>query len=123
MNKNAKKWIKALRSGEFKQTKGTLNDENGYCCLGVACSVYEKETGKTLPRDDKGYYNGGALPFLRGKFDIVKEWLGLKDDVGWLENDVRRSLVDINDLENTNFNSIADIIEKNQEKLFIKEEK
>lgn len=40
-----KDWIKALRSGSYRQTKGSLskkNPESGrthYCCLGVACRV------------------------------------------------------------------------------------
>ncbi len=36
-----REWIKALRSGDFQQTKGVLyNPENkGFCCLGVACIV------------------------------------------------------------------------------------
>lgn len=30
------KWIEALRSGEYKQGKKSLKNENGaYCCLGV----------------------------------------------------------------------------------------
>lgn len=52
-----KKWVKALRSGEYEQTQGQLhkNEDNylapkGFCCLGVLCdleydgywSVYEK---------------------------------------------------------------------------------
>lgn len=39
-----RKWIKALRSGEFKQGEGSLKimvEDNGYqyCCLGVAAEV------------------------------------------------------------------------------------
>lgn len=30
-----KKWIAALRSGEYKQTVSSLRDDNGFCCLGV----------------------------------------------------------------------------------------
>ena len=35
------KWLKALRSGDFKQTESALFDGNtgGYCCLGVACRI------------------------------------------------------------------------------------
>lgn len=34
-----KKWTDALRSGEFKQTKGVLHEDGKYCCLGVANEV------------------------------------------------------------------------------------
>lgn len=37
------KWLKALRSGEYKQSTGFLTEqyegESNYCCLGVACKV------------------------------------------------------------------------------------
>jgi hypothetical protein len=40
----AKKWVRALRSGEYKQGRGKLeNIERGknssYCCLGVLCKI------------------------------------------------------------------------------------
>lgn len=36
----ADKWVKALRSGEFKQGIGGLKDKNNnYCCLGVLCAI------------------------------------------------------------------------------------
>jgi hypothetical protein len=34
-----KKWLTALRSGEYKQTAGALKDTSGYCCLGVLCEA------------------------------------------------------------------------------------
>lgn len=34
------KWVKALRSGEYKQGKnGLYNSDGSYCCLGVACKI------------------------------------------------------------------------------------
>jgi hypothetical protein len=33
------KWLAALRSGEYKQARGYLKTEFGYCCLGVLCDV------------------------------------------------------------------------------------
>lgn len=41
MDKDIKeKWVKALRSGEYKQGTGTfLDDKNRYCCLGVLCAI------------------------------------------------------------------------------------
>ena len=45
MNENAKKWVAALRSGEYKQGKDCLEKDGKNCCLGVACRVYQKEVG------------------------------------------------------------------------------
>ncbi len=45
MKKNiATKWVKALRSGDYKQAYGRLHDTTtgGFCCLGVLCKMYEK---------------------------------------------------------------------------------
>ena len=36
-------WVAALRSGKYEQQKGTLKGAEGYCCLGVLCSINGKE--------------------------------------------------------------------------------
>jgi hypothetical protein len=36
------RWVAALRSGEYKQTTQVLHNDQGYCCLGVACDLYSK---------------------------------------------------------------------------------
>jgi hypothetical protein len=33
------KWLKALESGEYRQTTGVLHDGIGYCCLGLLCKM------------------------------------------------------------------------------------
>lgn len=33
------KWVAALRSGNYPQTKGRLRDANGFCCFGVLCDL------------------------------------------------------------------------------------
>lgn len=33
------KWVKALRSGKYKQGAGYLNSVRGFCCLGVLCDI------------------------------------------------------------------------------------
>ena len=44
MDKRIKqKWIDALLSGEYQQTRQQLFDGDGYCCLGVLCDLYRKE--------------------------------------------------------------------------------
>jgi hypothetical protein len=32
-------WVRALRSGEYRQVKGVLHRDGGYCALGVLCSI------------------------------------------------------------------------------------
>jgi len=47
MNPEVKaRWVKALRSGEYGQTKEVLKDTGGFCCLGVLCDVFAKEDGR-----------------------------------------------------------------------------
>lgn len=114
MNENAKKWVEALRSGNYKKTVGQLSNEYGYCCLGVACDLYEKETGDELPKSEDGDYDD---VYLYGDFSCVKEWLGLRNGDGSYGDD--DSLAKYNDGGKT-FNQIADIIESQTEGLFIK---
>ena len=54
MKQQVKKlWIKALRSGKFKQAKGKLRakteDGYAYCCLGVLEQVRCEAEGKRFP--------------------------------------------------------------------------
>jgi len=43
MNPEVKeKWVKALRSGEYKQGREYLRKDDKYCCLGVLCDIYSK---------------------------------------------------------------------------------
>lgn len=57
---NQQKWINALKSGEYEQCDGSLEDSNGYCCLGVACKVAE-ENNIEIYYDDNGEIIGGTL--------------------------------------------------------------
>ena len=104
MNDNMKKVGVALRSGLYEQTVEALQDENGFCCLGVMCMVYEKETGIELVRDNKGFIYGGDLNDQEG----VREWVGLVKDSG--ASKANDSLVHLND-EGHTFAAIADFIE------------
>lgn len=49
MKKDIKaKWVKALRSGQYKQAKEVLHrggKNGGFCCLGVLTDLYLKEKG------------------------------------------------------------------------------
>ena len=36
---NRRRWVEALLSGKYAQTKGVLHNDQGFCCLGVWCDV------------------------------------------------------------------------------------
>lgn len=58
------KWVDALRSGEYQQTRGVLESATGFCCLGVACKVLIPEA--------KQYWGMGGR--LMGSFPGAQEW-------------------------------------------------
>lgn len=110
-----KKWLEALRSGEYKQTKGVLRRGNAYCCLGVLSDIYSKEFGvewKAHPsdmdvfniEDDKG------IPPM-----CIQLWAGLTTPNPLVCTDKisngRETLSSLND-RGVSFEEIADIIEK-----------
>ena len=114
MNNNAKLWVEALRSGEYEQGSGWLQQQfigDGYCCLGVACKVYENQTGIELIR------RGGILKGcnLANEYSQVKQWLGLNTPAGKFGN---TALTNLND-EGKTFAEIADVIESEPEGLFV----
>jgi hypothetical protein len=113
MNDNMRKVLVALRSGEYKQAKGTLQNTGGFCCLGVMCDVYEKETGNKLERTPSGLLYGTSLDRQVG----VRAWVGLKDWSGASDN--KDSLAEINDRANSSFAYIADFIESEPQGLLV----
>lgn len=80
---NLRKWVAALRSGEFAQGQGGLHFKatdtkpERYCCLGVACLIAEQEGLKINRPGVNGYQwrNDGFLP------SVVSDWLGVEDGI------------------------------------------
>jgi hypothetical protein len=54
------KWLEALESGDYKQTKGRLFDGKGYCCLGLLCAV----TGEQFQKSADSYVIGSESTVL-----------------------------------------------------------
>jgi hypothetical protein len=138
---NIKKWIEALRSGEFKKGKGSLVqvDSEGnkkYCCLGVACALAGLEEAKVKVIDEDkqrifalGFKTNGDVEtsFLPKQ---VQQWLGITEKNPLVETNAEgiltteagrlgrwiRSLSDVNDgglaEKEVTFSEIADLIEK-----------
>ena len=109
MNQQIKeKWLNALRSGEYSQTRGFLRTIEGFCCLGVLCDLYAKETG-TEWKDNYDFANSSFLGELATLPEKVMKWSGLKEPNPYSEN--WGSLASLND-EGKEFTKIADVIEK-----------
>lgn len=96
-----KAWVKALRSGEYRQAKGYLKSNEGYCCLGVLAevkgvswSVHENILRKPCLFEGNGPHN----------IKSFVDWTGLAEDI---EN----RLIDMNDHQNFSFAEIAAFIE------------
>lgn len=66
--------VQALRSGEYKQGRYNLRlpRSNSFCCLGVLCDLYSKETGKPWKIMSPAYLDSYAIPP-----DEVLDWAGL----------------------------------------------
>lgn len=107
MKKDIKKlWVKALRSGKYKQGRGELKTVKGrYCCLGVLTDLYCKKYKKNFQETKKGH--GELLS------DKVQAWAGLRCPDATVETreGLMKNLSDLND-SGTRFKTIANYIEK-----------
>ena len=103
-----KKWVEALRSGDYKQTKETLKGELpegrvGYCCLGVLAEImgYELEVEPYVGDGQGDLYEEEGPKHIYENF---------KDSIGACLVD---ELMTHNDY-GMSFKEIADIIEKEE---------
>ena len=110
MNKKVKKkWLKALRSGKYKQTTGQLKRDNKFCCLGVLCDIHAKENNKRWNQKNTYHHNSGSLPIH------VKKWAALNESNPRYKGKYVY-LAAAND-NRMSFKRIANIIEKNYKDL------
>lgn len=118
------KWVAALRSGKYQQGRNMLRpNDNQFCCLGVLCDIsglgkWEDERG-----DDITFYTVGEDTSETVLPATVRRWAGMRHYEGeFTEKDqlgvpVIQKLSGLNDSGRWSFEDIADIIEKNWEKL------
>jgi hypothetical protein len=118
MNQEVKAlWLKALRSGEYQRTEGTLcrvvGEGERYCCLGVLTDLAATAgENRLVVKEEVGgeefkftHEESSALPTK------VKEWAGLtEDDPGVKWGAERSHLSTVND-QGVGFEDIADMIE------------
>lgn len=101
MDKELKRrWVEALRSGNYKQGHKGLRKKEEFCCLGVLADVGDPEGWQkgTIDRFTHRHVN----PQERGELDLS---FGLS-------RSVQRTLWKMNDYDLLGFPAIADHIEK-----------
>lgn len=115
---HVKLWIDDLLSGKFSQARGRLRRNDSYCCLGVACERFRRETGQGYWANDEFVLNDGisttGLPFE------VIDWYGLNPEStegAYYENGFGSCLSRQND-DGKSFEEIAEIIKSKPPKLF-----
>lgn len=113
----------ALESGEYQQATLALRNGTGYCCLGVLCDIYAKETGQgswelnmtaagpSWSFDTKpGFRSAAVLPLP------VMEWADVQTDNGSYVQDengeYRYALSAMND-NGLSFRDIASVVRDN----------
>ena len=103
------RWTKALRSGEYEQGKGRLRKRDKFCCLGVLCDLYVRETPRAKWVDDTLDESYCLLP------QSVIEWSEIEDcSIGspYIKGGERQgTLAGLND-NGDSFERIADLIEE-----------
>ena len=125
LTKEQTQWLAALRSGNYTIAKSYLERKGGFCCLGVACDLFLKDTRKE--------HEDGVIAYAdetsSAPMALVK-LLGLRNRIGgfkaaqltdyWREkiNYNYSSLTELNDVASWDFTTIANFIEDNAGALF-----
>lgn len=109
INKLAREWVDALRSGDYEQTSSVLCSSNeSYCCWGVLCDLIDPD-GWVVQADNEHSWEEYSWEINGETFTELPppEVYAL---VGMTEREMT-GLVDLNDSGNT-FEEIADEIER-----------
>lgn len=107
-----KRWVAALRSGDYQKNQGCLKDSDCYCVMGVLVDLYIKETGETwLDREEgTGIASYALMPPPR-----VIEWAQDRP-ISHLPNVEYKgrafALGELNDVYDISLSEMADLIEE-----------
>lgn len=121
MNQKVKKlWVKALRSGKFKQGQGTLKQvtKKGkvkHCCLGVLCELHSQKFGRKFKIKYNPDLKEEEFLYLKETEVLPKavaKWAGLENNPTVPILGSETFLSELNDSEDYTFNQLADLIEQ-----------
>lgn len=104
------RWIASLRSGDYSQSQGCLQDQYGWCCLGVLCNIVNNT--QWVEPDES--YEGDVYEYDYDFGSVVVSDMPPRE---WLENHglpytMAKELADMND-HGVQFVEIAKYIEEN----------
>lgn len=107
--KDIMKWVNALRSGKYRQSTLRLQNDKGFCCLGVACDIF-------IPKSKQTLYDGFLIGKTPSEQKYAPKWLKDINDTFFIPS--MGSLTKLNDfghpkenLEEFTFNEIADLLQ------------
>lgn len=104
------RWVKALRSGEYKQGRAALRTaDDKFCCLGVLCDLAAKD-GRMKWVPSGSCYGANRATFTGVLPPAVCKLAGLRQRDPVVGDD--NTLTAANDCERLSFLEIADLIEK-----------
>lgn len=119
INEHARRWLDALRSGDYKQGKGRLcvvlpDEEPCFCTLGVAADLF---VPKEHQHDNHGvrYFEGGSAGLSRE----VADKIGLQSILGAAAGHQLPAIFELNDTDHWSFTQIADHLEHHSSAYFV----
>jgi hypothetical protein len=110
------KWVAALRSGQYPQTRSHLRDDYGYCVYGVLCDLKNPEGWHGVVDDEEAntrYFIDGDERNYEDLPETVQQWAGIAEDdlVIHTVNYGTVRVFELNDYHAVPFNTLADLIE------------
>jgi len=107
------RWIDALRSGKYNQTRGFLRTPEGFDAMGVLLDIIDPEGWGEPFTPAENWANGKAyIPYkLDGNLYTFQLPYAVADDLGFYDSDMFK-LIDFNDKRCWDFEQIADYLER-----------
>lgn len=103
------KWIEALESGHYSQTHLELQNEDGFCCLGVACDLVDSK-GWHKHNTYKVYYIYIEGERVESSHTSIPSDLRVKLGISYEQCEI---LMKLNDIDKKTFPEIAQWIREN----------
>ena len=107
------KWIDALRSGKYTQTRGFMRTPEGFDPMGVLLDIIDSEGWGEPFIPDSDWPSGRAyVPFkYHGGIYTFQLPYEIADDLGFYDSDVFK-IIELNDKRGMDFEQIADYLER-----------